>query len=138
MSYHNNFGTKQWIVPALDIRTTDMLLKLGIPASSQGYCYLRSAIILAYHDPEATEYITKTLYPKVARLCHACSVESVERNCRRAIDRALVCHTEALTEYLGKTESFRRPTCAEFILTIARYLHSEDETIYSQNHEVNT
>ncbi|MBQ2766063.1 MAG: sporulation initiation factor Spo0A C-terminal domain-containing protein [Clostridia bacterium] len=119
---------KRWETPELNIRTTKMLLNLGIPASSQGYCYLRSAIMLAYYDPEATEYITKTLYPKVARICRACSVESVARNCRRAIDRAFVNRTETLSECFGETENYSRPTCAEFILTIAEHLHCEERS----------
>ena len=105
---------------------TDILLRFGISASSCGYEYIRCAIILAYHDPEITEYATKTLYPKVARLCHAVSSASVERNCRRAVERAISVNTQALTEIFGNITSDNRPTCANFILTVANHLHTLD------------
>ena len=110
----------------LDIRVTDILLRLGISASSYGYEYLRCAIMLAYYNPEATVYATKTLYPTVARLCHAASVASVERNCRRAVQHAIYANTRTLNKYFGDITPVRHPTCANFILTIANSLHSED------------
>ncbi|MBQ8249107.1 MAG: sporulation initiation factor Spo0A C-terminal domain-containing protein [Clostridia bacterium] len=115
----------------LGIRVTDILLRLGISASSYGYEYLRCAIILAYHDPELTVYATKTLYPTVTRLCHAASVGSVERNCRRAVERAIYAGTRTLYEYFGNITPTHHPTCAKFILTIAEHLHKQD--MQSQN-----
>ncbi len=111
----------------LDIRVTDILLRLGISASSYGYEYLRCAIMLAYYNPKATVYATKTLYPAVARLCHATSVASVERNCRRAVERAIYAGTRTLYAYFGNITPTHHPTCAKFILTIAEHLHKQDE-----------
>lgn len=107
-------------------RVTDILLRFGVSASSCGYEYIRCAIILAYHNPEITEYATKTLYPKVARLCRAVSSASAERNCRRAVERAISAKTNALTKIFGDITPERRPTCANFILTVANYLHAVD------------
>lgn len=50
-----------------DVRSiaTVMLLELGIPADSDGFQYLRSAIEMRHADPMAN--FTKGIYPKVAR-----------------------------------------------------------------------
>ncbi len=109
---------------ALDIQITDILIYLGIPVSCKGYDYLRCSIILAYHSPDITEYITKTLYPKVARLCHASDAAGVERNCRHAVERA--CRIGRIFEfgrYFDCDITHRHPTCAQFISAIARRLH---------------
>ena len=116
----------------LDMRVTDILLRLGISASSYGYEYLRCAIILAYRDPEATVYATKTLYPAVARLCNAASVGSVERNCRRAVKHAIYAHTRTLAEYFDDITPNHHPTCANFILTVAERLHEQNEHSFGE------
>ncbi len=115
----------------LNIRITDILLRLGISASSYGYEYLRCAIMLAYDNPEITAYATKTLYPTVAKLCHATRSTNVERNCRRAVERAIYAETRTLYEYFGNITPTHHPTCAKFILTIADKLRTQDE--YKQN-----
>lgn len=111
----------------LDIRVTDILLRLGISASSYGYEYLRRAIILAYHTPELTLYATKTLYPTVAKLCDASSAASVERNCRRAVEHAIYANTRTLNKYFSDITPTHHPTCAKFILTISEHLHNQDK-----------
>ncbi len=117
----------------LDNRVTDILLRFGISASSCGYEYIRCAIILAYQNPEITVYATKTLYPKVARLCGAVSSASAERNCRRAVERAVLAHSKVLTEIFGDITPEHRPNCASFILTVADYLHSFDTASSTQS-----
>ncbi|MBQ8551676.1 MAG: sporulation initiation factor Spo0A C-terminal domain-containing protein [Clostridia bacterium] len=109
---------------ALDIRTTRILIGLGVPTSCKGYEYIRRSIILTYHTPEITCYITKTLYPQVARVCRASNAANVERNCRHAIESACrSSHTAELREYFGYDVTVHRPTCAQFISTIAKHLH---------------
>ena len=119
MSTYTSYPSK----PQLATHVTDILLRLGISASSFGYEYIRCAIILAYYDPEITEFPTKTLYPKVARLCHASSAGGVERSCRRAFERAISVNASMLTEIMGDISSVSHPSCASFILSVSRKLH---------------
>ncbi len=112
---------------ALDIKTTDILMRLGIPASCKGYEYLRCAVILAYHTPEITVYATKTLYPRVARLCRAPDAASVERNCRHAVERVFTEENRGiLLGMFGVDIADRHPTCAGLISAIAEYLRERD------------
>lgn len=113
-------------ISALDIRVTDTLLALGIHASCMGYNYLRCSVLLTYHSPEIACYTTKTLYPLVARICHASGASSVERTCRHAIEKACSGKSaDRLCEYFGYDVKLRHPTCAQFITTIASRLREE-------------
>ncbi len=108
---------------ALDIKTTGILMRLGVPVSCKGYEYLRCAVILAYHTPEITVYATKTLYPRVARLCLAADAGSVERNCRHAVERVFTEENRSiLYEIFGVDITGRHPTCAQLISAIAKHL----------------
>lgn len=112
----------------LDVRTTELLLKLGIPASNRGYLYLRFAIMHTYKEPESAIYVTKTLYPLVARTCRATNAQSVERTCHHAIRRAYDGgFREDFISILG-IAAVKCPTCSEFIRAAADYLHSLDGT----------
>lgn len=111
---------------ALDIKVTDMLIRLGIHASFSGYRYLRMGIMIAYRSPGMAQYPTKSLYPRIAKYCGAAS-SVVERSCRRAIERAYFLQKGgSIAEFFGGRGISDKPTCKEFILVIADYLHMED------------
>ncbi len=113
----------------LDIRTTRILMNLGVSVSSKGFEYLRCGIIEAYYDSEITDMITKTLYPKVARLCKAESIAAVERTCRRAVTNSLkMAQPQVWRKYFG-VEPYRM-SCAQFISAIANYLHAECDDVW--------
>lgn len=102
-------------------KITSVLHNLGIPAHIKGFVYLRSAITMTVEDPELINYVTKLLYPKVAREFNT-TTSRVERAIRHAIevawDRG---ELETLNAYFGYTISRQRgkPTNSEFIAMIS-------------------
>lgn len=100
---------------------TSVLHNLGIPAHIKGFVYLRSAISMTVEDPDLINYVTKLLYPKVARE-YSTTTSRVERAIRHAIevawDRG---ELDTLNSYFGYTISRQRgkPTNSEFIAMIS-------------------
>ncbi len=120
-----DFSEKSAASRNVDVLVTKSLLELGVPVHSSGYEHLRCAILLTYEEPEITEMITKTLFPKVRRLCNSCSVAGVERSCRHAIRYAHSRYEQDFRYYFGKDYHNRQPTCSEFISYIAHKIRSE-------------
>lgn len=114
---------------------TSVMHGLGIPAHIKGYQFLRTAIIRTINDPDLINYVTKSLYPTVARI-HGTTPSRVERAIRHAIevawDRGDV---DTLTSYFGYTISRQRgkPTNSEFIAMIADKLRIKNSDILSND-----
>lgn len=106
---------------ALEVRVTNVIHQIGVPAHIKGYQYLREAIMMAVDDMEAVGAITKVLYPSIAKQFKTTS-SRVERAIRHAIevawDRG---DLETLQSYFGYTVSGvkGKPTNSEFISMIA-------------------
>lgn len=106
---------------ALEVRVTQVIHQIGVPAHIKGYQYLREAIMIAVEDMEAVGAITKILYPAIAKRFKTTS-SRVERAIRHAIevawDRG---DLETLQSYFGYTISGTKgkPTNSEFISMIA-------------------
>lgn len=106
-----------------DIRqdVTKIIRDLGIPAHIKGYQYIREGIIMAIEDVNMMNYITKLLYPTIAKKYKTTS-SSVERAIRHAIEVAWNRgKVELLEEMFGYTISAGKgkPTNSEFIALIA-------------------
>ncbi len=105
----------------IELRVTNIIHEIGVPAHIKGYQYLREAIIMTVKDMEAINAITKILYPTVAKKYKTTS-SRVERAIRHAIevawDRGDV---EILQSFFGYTisNSKGKPTNSEFISMIA-------------------
>ena len=105
----------------LEAQVTQVIHQIGVPAHIKGYQYLRTAIIMAINDAEIINYVTKMLYPSVAKKYQTTS-SRVERAIRHAIevawDRGDV---ETLNAYFGYTIQNNRgkPTNSEFIAMIS-------------------
>ena len=106
---------------SLEALISRILHTIGIPAHIKGYAYLRSAIIMTVEDPDIINYVTKSLYPSVAK-SYQTTTSRVERAIRHAIeiawDRGDI---ETLNSFFGYTISRQRgkPTNSEFIAMIA-------------------
>ena len=111
----------------IEMRVTNIIHQIGVPAHIKGYQYLREAIIMTIHDMEAINAITKILYPTVAKKFKTTS-SRVERAIRHAIevawDRGDV---DTLQEYFGFTVSGTKgkPTNSEFISMVADRMRLE-------------
>ena len=108
-------------VSSLEMRVTDILHQVGVPAHIKGYQYLRTAILLTVRDSDVINSVTKVLYPSVAKK-YQTTTSRVERAIRHAIgvawDRGDV---DTLNSYFGYTIQNNRgkPTNSEFIAMIA-------------------
>ncbi|MBR5134952.1 MAG: sporulation transcription factor Spo0A [Clostridia bacterium] len=105
----------------LEIRVTDIIHQIGVPAHIKGYQYLRDAIMMAIEDESIINAVTKRLYPAVAKK-HVTTSSRVERAIRHAIevawDRGDV---DVLNSYFGYTihNGRGKPTNSEFIAMIS-------------------
>ncbi len=114
---------------ALEVRVTEVIHQIGVPAHIKGYQYLRVAIMMAVENMEAVSAITKILYPSIAKKFKTTS-SRVERAIRHAIevawDRG---DLETLQSYFGYTVSGvkGKPTNSEFISMIADRLRLQME-----------
>ena len=105
----------------LEVRVTEILHQIGVPAHIKGYHYLRDAIIKSINNPEIINAVTKQLYPSVAKRFDTTS-SRVERAIRHAIevawDRGDV---DTLNSYFGYTihNSRGKPTNSEFVAMIS-------------------
>lgn len=106
---------------------TEIIREIGIPAHIKGYQYIREGIIMAINDMNMLNYITKLLYPSIAKKYKTTS-SSVERAIRHAIEVAWGRgKIEVIEEMFGYTVSAGKgkPTNSEFIALIADKLRIE-------------
>ncbi|MCL2488383.1 MAG: sporulation transcription factor Spo0A [Oscillospiraceae bacterium] len=105
----------------LEMRVTEIIHQIGVPAHIKGYQYLRDAILMAIEDEDIINTVTKRLYPSVAKK-HQTTSSRVERAIRHAIevawDRGDV---DVLNSYFGYTihNGRGKPTNSEFIAMIS-------------------
>ena len=105
----------------LESDVTKMIREMGVPAHIKGYQYIREGIIMAVKDPDILNYITKYLYPTIAKQ-YRTTTSSVERAIRHAIEvawnRGKLETIEALFGY-SVNSGKGKPTNSEFIALIA-------------------
>ena len=124
---NNNHISVQGQAVALEVKVTEVIHQVGVPAHIKGYQYLREAIMMAVEDMNSVGAITKILYPAIAKQFKTTS-SRVERAIRHAIevawDRG---DLETLQNYFGYTVSGikGKPTNSEFISMIADRLRLE-------------
>ncbi len=115
----------------VEVKVTEILHQIGVPAHIKGYHYLRDSIIMAIEKPDIINAVTKKLYPSVAKKYETTS-SRVERAIRHAIevawDRGDV---EVLTSYFGYTiqGSRGKPTNSEFIAMISDKLRLQLKSV---------
>jgi two-component system response regulator (stage 0 sporulation protein A) len=114
----------------IEMKITEILHQIGVPAHIKGYHYLRDSILMSIEKPEIINAVTKELYPSVAMKYETTS-SRVERAIRHAIevawDRGDV---DVLNSYFGYTihNSRGKPTNSEFIAMISDKLRLQIKT----------
>ncbi len=111
----------------LETKVTGVLHEIGVPAHIRGYHYMREAIMMAVDDIDVLNYITKELYPTIAKKCNT-TPSRVERAIRHAIEVAWNRgKVDVLDSMFGYTISNNKgkPTNSEFIALIADRLRLE-------------
>ena len=117
----------------LEIDVTNLLLEIGIPAHIKGYQYIREGIMLSFYDKNMLHYITKCLYPTIAKKYKTTS-SSVERTIRHAIEVAFRRgNRQVLEEIFSNTICSKKtkPTNSEFIALLTDKLRLEYRTRYA-------
>lgn len=120
---HKNNDKKNLVFDSfgIELKVTEILHEIGVPAHIKGYHYLRDSIIMSVEQPEIINAVTKQLYPSVAKKYETTS-SRVERAIRHAIevawDRGDI---DVLNSYFGYTihNDRGKPTNSEFIAMIS-------------------
>lgn len=105
----------------LENDVTKIIRELGIPAHIKGYQYIREGIVMSVKEPEILNYITKYLYPAIAKKYHT-TTSSVERAIRHAIEVAWNRgKLDVMDDLFGYSVNSGngKPTNSEFIALIA-------------------
>ena len=112
---------------SLEVRTTNIIHDVGVPAHIKGYQYIREAILLAVENEDVINAITKTLYPTLAKKFNT-TPSRVERAIRHAIEVAwnrgqIEMHDKIFGYTVNSNKG--KPTNSEFIAMIADRLRLE-------------
>lgn len=105
----------------LETIVTSVIHDLGVPAHIKGYHYIRSAIMMVVENMDMLNYITKRLYPEIAKQ-YQTTASRVERAIRHSIEVAWTRgHQETMNEIFGYTiQTYKgKPTNSEFIAMVA-------------------
>lgn len=127
---HRTVGEGYSLSGDLERDVTNILLEIGIPAHIKGYQYIREGIIMAFYDRNMLHYITKFLYPSIAKKYKTTS-SSVERTIRHAIEVAWRRgDLDTLEEVFGNTVSAGKgkPTNSEFMALLTDKLRLDYRT----------
>lgn len=111
----------------LETIVTEYIHELGVPAHIKGYHYLRTAIMMVVKDMDLLNYITKELYPEIAKAYQTTS-SRVERAIRHSIEVAWTRgKPQTMNEVFGYTINTGKgkPTNSEFIAMIADRIRLE-------------
>lgn len=105
----------------LETLVTEFIHELGVPAHIKGYQYIRSAIMMVVENMELLNYITKQLYPTIAKK-YGTTSSRVERAIRHSIEVAWTRgKPQTMDEIFGYTidTGKGKPTNSEFIAMVA-------------------
>lgn len=114
---------------SLEVKITEILHEVGVPAHIKGYQYLRTSIIDVVNNIELLGAITKELYPMIATR-YSTTPSRVERAIRHAIEVAWTRgKIETINNIFGYTihNNKGKPTNSEFIAMIADKLRLEQK-----------
>ncbi len=105
----------------LEATVTQVMHEVGMPAHIKGYHYTRTAIMMVVNNMDLLNYITKQLYPDIAKKYRS-TASRVERAIRHSIDVAWTRgRPEAMNKIFGYTIDIDKgkPTNSEFIAMVA-------------------
>lgn len=105
-------------------KVASALRELGLPTYTREHRYLRTALLIAFSDPDSIYYVTKNLYPNLAAIHHVTPF-SAEHTLKKAVDRVWYeTDIEALRKLFGPsvTRMQEPPTTAQFIATLCETL----------------
>ena len=101
--------------------TQALLSRLGIARTYLGERYMITAVEMVLEDEECLLYVTKQLYPKIAKQ-HQTTAACVEKNLRTAIK---ICWEHGNRRLLNEMAGYvlpKKPKTSEFIDLLASYI----------------
>ena len=114
----------------LEEQVTNLLHEIGVPANIRGYRCLRTAILITVENLDLLQFVTKELYPAIARSLNT-TPSSVERAIRHAIglvwDHGNIQALDKLFGYSVETRK-KKPSNSEFIALIADKFRLENKS----------
>ena len=114
----------------LEVKVTNIIHEIGVPAHIKGYQYLRDGIMMVVNNIEVINQITKQLYPDLAKK-YKTTPSRVERAIRHAIEvawnRGQIEATQSIFGYTVNSNK-GKPTNSEFIAMIADKLRLDLKT----------
>ena len=124
-------NNSNFINTPVEVRVTNIIHDVGVPAHIKGYQYIREAILLAIENQDIINSITKTLYPTLATKFNTTS-SRVERAIRHAIEVAwnrgqIEIHDKIFGYTVNSNKG--KPTNSEFIAMIADKLMMEEKAV---------
>lgn len=111
----------------VEVKVTNLIHDLGVPAHIKGYQYLREAIIASVENEEMINAVTKTLYPLLSKKFNT-TPSRVERAIRHAIEVAwnrgeIAVHDKIFGYTVNSNKG--KPTNSEFIALLADKIRLE-------------
>lgn len=111
-----------------------ILKQLGIGRNYQGYDYIVDGVLLVLEDASRLEYVTKSLYPDIAKKHHT-SWSCVERNIRTVIDILWKESSKELLWEICGEENAERPRNARFLELLCEYIRRLEGIEYAMTAE---
>ncbi len=101
------------------------LLRLGIPAGTKGFYYIKVAVTYGLEYPISLSSMSKNIYPTIAKQYYISNSSRIERDIRYAISQSVVRgDPEFIRHVFGygcDTDGFN-PTNREFLSVVAEYV----------------
>lgn len=113
---------------SFQLRTTKLLMSIGVNPGLLGYKYIGKALEKAYEDDNILHSMTKELYPFVAR-AYDSTPSRVERAIRHAIEQAFDrMHADTVDKYFGSVVEFDsgKVTNTTFLACLVEHLRMEE------------
>lgn len=121
------FSENKFISNNIEVKITNILNEIGVPAHLKGYQYLRKAIMMVVENFDVIHSLTKIIYPTIASEYNSTSTR-IERAMRNAINvtwsRENIDRLNSVLEYTV-TNMKGNPTNSHFIALIADKLRLE-------------
>ena len=105
-------------------KINSILFKLGMTPGKKGYKYTRTAVKISLDNPESLDYITKDIYPAVAKI-HGSTYARVERNIRSSISDISPDNGFRKEVFPGGKD---RLTNKDFIACVCEFIHNESNS----------
>ncbi len=101
------------------------LLKLGVPAGTKGFFYIKEAVLMGIGQPIALASMSKNVYPAIAERFNIGSISRIERDIRYAVSQSSARGDKDFICRLFGCVSSYSPTNREFLSVVSEYVKQQ-------------